>query len=385
MKKTEQKNNTIRRGTACRVQNSNGITLVALILTIIIMIILAGVSVQIALGENGILRKSKEAVDLYKDSAKKEQEEMNSMYYTIIERYAGKITQIPEDTTWDSEKVNAVEDGKGNVIPVPKGFSYLEGSETTGFVIKNDTDGNEFVWVPVNKLTGKGINGYAYDIYEWNGSSVINGWDSSPIYAGTDKNYATNGYEAIFKDHVESVGKYGGFYIGRYEAGHTDSEPDIVLIQATSTQKKIYAYSNVHVDTAENKADKMYSQNATSYLCTDEAWDTTLEFVKEFETNAERRNFPVDSTGMGWLKTNYNENSNMETGKPVDSKVSNKLCNIFDMAGNAKEWVASSRNYAYGVRGSEARDSDQNASRVGYLEEENNSVSFRVTLYINYI
>ena len=42
-------------------KSKRGITLVALVITIIIMIILAGVSVQLVLGENGVLTKSKTA------------------------------------------------------------------------------------------------------------------------------------------------------------------------------------------------------------------------------------------------------------------------------------------------------------------------------------
>jgi type II secretory pathway pseudopilin PulG len=43
-------------------KNSQGITLVALIVTIIVLLILAGVSINLVVGENGILNKAQNAV-----------------------------------------------------------------------------------------------------------------------------------------------------------------------------------------------------------------------------------------------------------------------------------------------------------------------------------
>ncbi len=49
-----------------------GITLVALVVTIVIMLILAGVTINIALGENGLFKQSKKAVDKYKEAQEQE-------------------------------------------------------------------------------------------------------------------------------------------------------------------------------------------------------------------------------------------------------------------------------------------------------------------------
>lgn len=46
----------------------NGITLVALVVTIIILLILAGVAINVALGDNGLFKKSKEAVNTWKSA-----------------------------------------------------------------------------------------------------------------------------------------------------------------------------------------------------------------------------------------------------------------------------------------------------------------------------
>ncbi len=56
-----------------RIKEAKGITLVALIITVIILLILAGVTISLVIGENGLIAKSKEGVNKYKDKAKEEQ------------------------------------------------------------------------------------------------------------------------------------------------------------------------------------------------------------------------------------------------------------------------------------------------------------------------
>ena len=49
-----------------------GITLVVLVVTIIVLLILAGTAISLTLGEDGIFKKAKDAVDKYKDVAENE-------------------------------------------------------------------------------------------------------------------------------------------------------------------------------------------------------------------------------------------------------------------------------------------------------------------------
>ena len=62
---------------------NNGITLIALIVTIVVLIVIAGVSLNIALGENGIFIKSKQAVDEYKKAAAAEKTELDSVFASL--------------------------------------------------------------------------------------------------------------------------------------------------------------------------------------------------------------------------------------------------------------------------------------------------------------
>ena len=48
-----------------RIQENKGITLVALVVTIMVLIILATVSINAVLGQNGIIKKAKQAKEMY--------------------------------------------------------------------------------------------------------------------------------------------------------------------------------------------------------------------------------------------------------------------------------------------------------------------------------
>ena len=54
-------------------RKERGITLVALVVTIIVLIILAGISISLVLGNNGIVKKATQGRDNYQTAANEEQ------------------------------------------------------------------------------------------------------------------------------------------------------------------------------------------------------------------------------------------------------------------------------------------------------------------------
>ena len=120
-----------------------GITLVALVITIIILLILAGVTLTTALSNNGLFIRTKEATEKYKGSEEQEKESIDDIideYDSIISSDAGTNVTTPTEKDWNKDKVDAVTDEEGNIIPVPKDFYYAGGSKTTGFVISDEKD-----------------------------------------------------------------------------------------------------------------------------------------------------------------------------------------------------------------------------------------------------
>ena len=84
-----------------------GITLIALVVTIIILLILAGVTLNIALSDNGLFNKAKKAADDYKEAQDREAEEIDKLDYTFQDtqdELAGKV--VPNGKYSEKNKVN---------------------------------------------------------------------------------------------------------------------------------------------------------------------------------------------------------------------------------------------------------------------------------------
>ena len=149
----------------------------ALVVTVIILIILATISINAVLGDRGLIKKAQQAKDMYEKSRIEEEEAMNE----LMQEYENAMkdpsnsegntnTTEPDEppkpegpempSTWDKTKVTVIDDGKGNPVPLPNGFYYVGGDIDTGIVISDKSGdtidasgtsmGNQFVWIPVS-------------------------------------------------------------------------------------------------------------------------------------------------------------------------------------------------------------------------------------------
>ncbi len=154
-------------------KSTKGITLISLVITIIILIILGGITINLSLGERGLFGRAKEARDKYLASAEDEQRELNELYKQLgIENLPENTkdteagTEVKPPESWYSTTsayvstedgsivkkmtkvatVTAVATGNGETVPVPKGFYYVGGTINTGVVISDNlADQNKYV------------------------------------------------------------------------------------------------------------------------------------------------------------------------------------------------------------------------------------------------
>ena len=95
-------------------KSTKGITLVALVVTIIVLIILAGVSIGLILGQDGIVQKAKQGRDSYAEAARAENEQLAN-----VDAFALTIgdpeTKEPEEPV-DTNKYIKLSDGTEEVI-----------------------------------------------------------------------------------------------------------------------------------------------------------------------------------------------------------------------------------------------------------------------------
>lgn len=101
-------------------KENKGITLVALVLTIIILLILAGVALSLVIGENGLIAKSKKSVEKYKDKAKEEQWQLEDFEVGMEKISLDELQDEEEHPELKSMKLvlNITEDNKEIYFPM---------------------------------------------------------------------------------------------------------------------------------------------------------------------------------------------------------------------------------------------------------------------------
>ena len=371
-------------------KDEKGITLVALVVTIVVLIILAGITLTLVLGQNGIIGKAKEARDKTHADQLNTEIGMNNLY----DEMKGAISQ-----TTDLSKVNTVKDAKeknatpiadnkaltddnSNTVIIPAGFKIASDSPTKqedGIVVE-DKDGNQFVWIPVAS-----ISNYVRTDY---GSSFDNGGYSS---------YS----ETMPSDEQTSVGKYKGYYIGRYEVGDATSTANKTLrasgasvTNAVSIKKGQAPYNYVTRDQANTLATGMKAAEgytATTKLCSSYAWDTAINFIQKTVSNYGTSSYQGNYADTTFNYTNIT-GASQTTGAPsviTPTGETTPVCSIYDMGGNDWEWTTeafSASGYPCVYRGGYYGDT-YSASPAGYRNSNTTtfSVSFialRATLYM---
>lgn len=139
----------------------NGITLIALIITIIVLIVLAGISISMLTGENGILSKAKTAKEQTDITDIEEQNRLGT-YNDSIDKYTssrGSVTLTTEEYT---QLVNDVQLAKNDA-------SYSEDEKQIG----TWTDGTNLYKKTLNTTTPSS-NIAAWDLSSWNIKKVVN-------------------------------------------------------------------------------------------------------------------------------------------------------------------------------------------------------------------
>lgn len=345
-------------------QEKGSIALFVIIAMLFFTMYLVGMYMLSANSQSQQIAETKKIKEIYEENVNN----IDDVYQTLIEN-----------------KTYYVKDSLGNSIPVPVGFSVIttqdQGNRNTGFVIKNDKDGNEFVWVPVQGNT------YTYNRYALIPTQTEDVVDSatSSMKISVGTNYCI---EKLPDDEKSSVEKYGGFYIGRYETGiqgYTSIETANSSNLTSWTgykggslvvQKDKQVFNYITRDLAKEKAEKLYNKNSNnvqSKLCSSYAWDTTLKFIETKNTTY------LGSSAEGW----YNQSGLILAGKTI------AVNNIYDMGGNAWEWTTeNTTNTTQTVlRGGSYANPNANDYSASYREINTNtcavnSVGFRIALYL---
>ncbi|MGN1269418.1 MAG: Tfp pilus assembly protein FimT/FimU [Clostridia bacterium] len=105
-------------------QNSKGITLIALVVTIVVLLILAGITITALFGENGLIERAKIADKKTAEGAQNDISAIKGLDAQVDAIITGKET-IESLMARASNQNETVLDKYGNKIRVPAGFKIL--------------------------------------------------------------------------------------------------------------------------------------------------------------------------------------------------------------------------------------------------------------------
>ena len=337
-----------------------GITLVALVITIIILLILATISIQ-SLTNTGLFQKAQEAKEKTQNAEENQAKTLNEYEDELNKYISGTVEERKDPIKEVANKVlsttdnTELEDAYGNKIVVPAGFKIVSDNTTDnattvdkGIVIEDATSGatagSQFVWVPVGKIytdtekTDEKAKTIELGRYEFDSNGNKSAYSGSCVEEdkGDTNTTLKNKGNTIAKNITNfknSVAANGGYYIGRYEARTTVKRTAAGNALTQITEKGTdQVYNYVTQLQAAQLAQSMYNSNKfISDLMNSYAWDTATLFLQTCGTDAKySRKKPV-STILSQTGTNTQNTKDVQ-------------CNVYDMAGNVREWTTETSN-----------------------------------------
>ena len=357
----------------------DGITLIALVVTIVVLLILAGVSVNALFGNSGIIEKAKDAqnaMDKAKENDEKGINELTNWIDNQVNGTTGGGTTGGDDTSTTSkistlvgtvvDKNTKAEDTYRNKITIPKGFKVVAhgtaaGSATYTYsgdnipavqdgIVIEDKDGNQFVWVPVGTINNKSGDsrgttsritlGRYSDFTAKDGvytpaqvASVENctqevaintnykELSTSRISSSSSENTTARKLEEFISTTLANR----GYYIARYEASKNtttnkiESQYDKTVLTGITQPEAATLAREMYGEVKENNELVYASDLVNSY-----AWDTAIIFIQTYGTGEDASSYASKNKSTSYAKTGINPD---------------KYCNIWDMSGNAVEWT----------------------------------------------
>ena len=343
----------------------SGITLISLVVTIVVLLILAGITISLVFGENGIIKKAQEAANKTEQETEKEQTELNKID-NFINNAIGE-PEIPIGGEYNEEKgVNEPKYYESKMTPIK--WNGSEWIETTGdddewydysskkWANAITEDGSMFVWIP--RYAYSITSGYHQSGANLNSTTPTEGAGTIEVefMKGTSNESATG--RTSFDNasgqgnwNIHPAFEYGeavsGIWVAKFEASRIDASPDsegtskIIKVQPgvqgiRDQLNDAYAICLNYDTTLNSHLQKNTEWGAVTYLSkskygkeNEEVWiNNSSNYITGAAGNSAIASMDVGTT------TDYT------SAQGVKASTTGTVYGIYDMNGGCWEYVA---------------------------------------------
>ena len=389
-------------------RNARGITLIALVITIIVLLILAGVTIAALSGDNGILTKAKEAKEKTEQAQKDEERNLQEITDTMngVEGYnrnkkanSPKVTtgMIPikwKNNTWvvcsqdDAEWYNYDDKKEWANVMLSDG-TYKADTVSIGQTVAERDLGSMYVWIPRYAYKIAGEKNIEVTFLKGNTNEGSDG----VIYT-TDESTDTSKTAIVHPAFNLGGTELNGFWVAKFEASGTNKDGNAVGNASSSSSAQQYAPDSTtiakslpnkiswrHISIGESEKRSMdiattskssfgLTSGANTHLIKNSEWGAVAYLCYSECGSAPMTNGTGTWSSDHWYNLytgqgpkssgdegnySYDASHNYSTSNGVLSSTTRNVTGVYDMAGGAWERVAgyldNSNSYldAYGV------------------------------------
>ena len=379
-------------------KRKTGITLIALVVTIVVLLILAGITINMLFSNGGIFKTAKDAANTWNEATSNEQENLNNVTEQIgnlVNRQIGGGSgtepedpeKIPTDGSFSEEKgVNTPDLQEGALTPVkwvedpkdsgnytmqettaedPDWYSYTTADKKWANAITED--GSIWVWVPR----------YAYQIADnYHTNSEIGGSINIEFLKGTTNEGATgktiveynetttndftkfpDGY--VIHPGFEYSSTAPGLWVAKFEASQSDAGANAADYQNSTggtsgvikIQPGVNSWRNITINDIYTKClnydkDTLKDEKLNSHLMKNTEWGAVVYLAQSsYGKNAEvwinpNSNFLTGQAGTGPSVSPTTSTSAYNSGNGPQASTTGNVYGVYDMSGGAWEYVA---------------------------------------------
>ena len=368
----------------------SGITLIALVVTIVVLLILAGITISLVFSENGIIAKAQEAANKTKEATINEQAQMNELadYLENMLNGIGGNGTTPEEPEKplggeysEEEGVNTPQYYESQMTPIKwdetandgaGDWVETEGSDSDWYDYENKewanaktADGSMWVWIPrfaysitsgyhqsgadLNSATPEeGAGAIAVEFMKGTSNEGATGQTIVEYNNSTTSNYTQfpNGYV------IHPAFNYGstvsGIWVAKFEASQSDASASSMGSSGViKVQPGVQSWRSISVNDIYNKC-KSYNSTLNSHMMKNDEWGA-VAYLSKSKYGKETEEVWINNsssyiTGSSGNSASASQNTGTTTDytstQGVKASTTGNVYGVYDMSGGAWEYVA---------------------------------------------